>query len=188
MSARCESPLDWPDLAEYWLESPQGADLDAIEEHLLGCDACGDRLRWLASLGEGIVRLARGGAVEMVVTPSFLERATADGLRTREYRLSPGDSVQCTVTRADDLLVARLQGDFHGLERVDLLAEYEGRPAQRIEDIPFHPELSELIVSQAMPQMRALGHARLQIRLVGVGPGAERLIGAYTFNHTPTPD
>jgi hypothetical protein len=92
------------------------------------------------------------------------------------------------VTGADDFLVARLQGDFHGLERLDLVAEQEGRPSQRIEDVPFHPEAGELIVSQAMPQMRALGHARLQLRLVGVGPGAERLIGAYTFNHSPTPD
>jgi hypothetical protein len=188
MSARCDHPLDWADLAGYWLEDSDPDALDRIEEHLLGCDGCGDRLRWMASVGDGIARLARGGAVEMVVTPSFLARAAADGLHAREYRLSPGDSVQCTVTRSDDLLVAHLVGDFHGLARLDVVAEQEGRVSQRIEDVPFHPEAGELIVSQAMPAMRALGHARLQIRLVGIGPETERLVGAYTFNHSPSPD
>lgn len=188
MTASCAEPLDWSDLAAYWLESPEPAELDRIEEHLLGCDACGHRLRWLASVGDGIVRLARRGAVEMVVTPSFLARAAADGLHAREYRLSPGDSVQCTVTRSDDLLLARLAGDFHGLKRLDVVSEQEGRPLQRIEDVPFHPEAGELIVSQAVPVVRALGHARLQIRLLGVGQGSERLVGEYTFNHRPSPD
>jgi hypothetical protein len=188
MTAKCAKPLDWSDLAEYWLEAPEPAEFDRIEEHLLGCDRCGDRLRWLASVDNGIVRLAAAGAVEMVVTPSFLARAAEDGLHAREYRLSPGESVQCTVTRSDDLLVARLAGDFHGLERLDVVAEQEGLPPQRIEDVPFDPEAGELIVSQAMPQVRALGHTRHQIRLVGFGGGAERLVGAYTFNHSPTLD
>ena len=187
MSALCREPIAPEALVDYWLEDREGADRDALEEHLLGCDSCSARLRGLVVLGDGIRRLAREGAIEMVITPSFLARATAEGLRTREYRVLPGGRVDCTVTGQDDLLVARLVADLRSCTRLDLVAEEEGRPSRRIEDVPFSPEARELVVAQAMPYMRRLPHARMRMRLVSPEPGGERLVGEYTFDHFPTP-
>jgi hypothetical protein len=187
MTLSCRDPIPLEALVDYWLEDAEGSVLDALEEHLLGCDSCSGRLRGLVALGEGVRRLAHEGAIEMVVTPSFLARATAEGLRTREYRVGPGGRVDCTVTAQDDLLVARLVGDFRSLTRLDLVAEEEGQPVRRIEDVPFSPETTELVVAQAMPHMRTRGHARLRLRLLSPEPGGERLVGEYTFDHFPTP-
>lgn len=187
MSAPCDGPIDLVVLADYWLDEEDRPDLDAIEEHLLACETCSRRLRGLVALGDGIRRLARAGAVEVIVTPSFLAQAEREGLRTREYRVSPGGRVDCTVTRHDDLLVGRLAGDFRGVSRLDVVADQEGLPVRRIEDVPFSPGVGELIVAQAMPFMRALQHARLRIRLMSQEAGGERLIGEYTFDHSPTP-
>jgi hypothetical protein len=187
MSAPCGRPIDLAALESYWLEDGDPKDLDAIEEHLLACDACSGRLRGLVALGDGIRRLAQEGTVEVVVTPSYLAKAGREGLRTREYRVVPGGRVDCTVTAEDDLLVSRLVGDFKGVSRLDVVAEQAGLPTRRIQDVPISPEAGELIVAQAMPYMRALQHARLRIRLVSQEAGGERLIGEYTFDHSPAP-
>jgi hypothetical protein len=186
MSTPCDRPIDDATLADYWLENDP-PEIDAIEEHLLGCDGCAGRLRGLAALGEGVRRLAREGVVEMVVTPSFLEKATREGLRAREYRVAPGGRVDCTVTPEDDMLVARLVADFQGLERLDIVAQEEGQPPRRIEDVPIRPQATELIVAQAMPYVRTLRHVRYRIRLLSPDAGGERLLGEYTFDHYPTP-
>jgi hypothetical protein len=184
VSGPCDRPLGLPALLDYWLdrEPPN----DEIEEHLLACDSCNGRLRELAALGQGVRRLAREGAVEMVVTPSFLARAAQEGLRTREYRVPPGGRVDCTVTREDDLLVSRLQGDFTGIARLDVVAQTADGPALRIEDVPIDPQARELIVAQAMPALRRMGACRNRYRLVARGAEGERTVGEYTFDHTPT--
>jgi len=187
MSTPCDAPIPFGALVDYWLEDEGPPDADALEAHLLGCDRCTERLRGLVSLGDGVRRLARSGAVAVVVTPSFLAKATQEGLRTREYRVAPGGRVDCTVTPRDDLLVARLEGDFTGLTRLDVVAELQGRPTHRIEDVPFRPQATELVLAQAMPFVRALPHARLRYLLLSPERGGERLIGEYTFDHRPTP-
>jgi hypothetical protein len=185
MSPPCERPIGLPALIGYWLdrEPPD----EAIEEHLLACDSCSGRLRELAALGDGVRRLAREGAVEMVVTPSFLAKAAEEGLHTREYRVPAGGRVDCTVTREDDLLVGRLQGDFSGVSRLDVVAQTEGGPEFRLPDVPIGPDATELIVAQSMPVMRRLGRTRHRYRLIAHDAGGDRLVGEYTFDHTPTP-
>jgi hypothetical protein len=184
VSVPCDRPVGLAALIDYWLdrEPPD----DETEEHLLACDSCSRRLGELVTLGDGVRRLAREGAVQMVVTPSFLTRAAQEGLRTREYRVPPGGRVDCTVTREDDLLVGRLQGDFRGISRLDVIAQTEGGPEFRIEDVPVSPDATELIVAQAMPAMRLLDVSRHRFRLMARDQGGERLIGEYTFDHTPT--
>ena len=186
MSADCGRPLDLATLADYWFDDAEGPDRDAIEEHLLCCDACSGRLRGLAALGDAIRQVVREGAVEMVVTPAYLATAARDGLRIREYRVEPGRSVECTVTAQDDLLIGRLAGDFRGVSRLDLVAEQPGHPPRRIPDVPIHPEATELVVVQAMPFVRTLPHATVLMRLVSHEAGGERVVGEYTFNHSPT--
>ena len=53
MSATCDGPIELAVLAGYWLDDEDGADIDAIEEHLLACETCSGRLRGLVALGDG---------------------------------------------------------------------------------------------------------------------------------------
>ena len=42
----CSSnPIDAAVLADYWLGALKGPEEESVEEHLLGCDECGARLR-----------------------------------------------------------------------------------------------------------------------------------------------
>jgi hypothetical protein len=184
MSQDC--PLELATLVDYWFEDAAPPELERVEEHLMECEGCSARLRALVALGEGVRRAARDGAVQVVVTPAFVETAAREGLRTREYRVPPGGSVACTVTPEDDLLLTRLEADFNGVSRLDVVSNWEGGLEQRLEDVPVSPDARELIMAQAMPALRALGHTVLRVRLVAQEERGERLLGEYTFAHSPT--
>ena len=93
---------------------------DAVEQHLMVCDGCGDRMRDVIALAEGLRLLARSGALHVIISDQVLEQAARAGLRVREYAARHGDSIQCTVAADDDLLVARLAVDLSAAPRVDL--------------------------------------------------------------------
>ena len=122
----------------------------------------------------------------MIVTPSFLDTASREGLRLREYVVPPGGRVACTVTAQDDLLIARMRADFTGVSNLDVLLQVEDQPEVRIKDVPVSPDAHELIMVQAMPAARRLGRSVLRYRLVAPEGAGERILGDYTFDHTPT--
>ena len=180
----CSEPLDLATLVDYWFGDLDGPDLDRVEEHMLECDACGSVLRSLVATGDGVRRLAREGAFGVVVSPAFLETASRQGLRVREYRVPAGGRVDCTVTAEDDLLVSYLEGDFRGVSRLDLVVQVEDGPEHRVFDLPISPSSPELIVAQAMPALRALPSATMRMRLLAREGEGDRLVGEYTFAHT----
>lgn len=186
MSGGCPHPLELATLVDYWFGDAAPAEEARVDEHLMACDGCGGRLRALLALGEGVRRATHEGRVHVVVTPAYLETAAREGLRTREYRVTAGERVACTVTPEDDLLIARLIADFTGVSRVDLVTLSEGERDQRIEDVPVRADAGELLVAQPMPAMRALGPTVLRMRLLAQETSGERLLGEYTFAHTPT--
>ena len=185
MSRPCPNPLDARTIIDYWFE--ELPDVDPIEEHLLSCDGCGERLRELLELRDSVRQATVDGAIPFFVSDAFLEKASALGLRSREYRVPAGGQVQCTVTQDDDLLIGRLEADFTGAERIDLLLRIGDHPEQRIEDVPLNPASGELIWSQPMPLMRPMGRVTLRVRAMEAGGPKERLLGEFTFNHYPTP-
>lgn len=182
----CQRPLESEVLLDYWLGDTGEIDSERIEEHLLGCEACAESLRKLVELGEGVGRLAREGAVQVVLTPSFLAKAVRAGRRTREYRVAPGGRVQCTVTPEDDWVVAHLAADFTGVSRVDLVSTIDGQNEERLQDIPVGPGVRELILAPSMPFLRRLGTVELRMRLLAREGESERVLGEYTFAHMPT--
>jgi hypothetical protein len=182
----CPEPLDLATLVDYWFGDLDGPDLDRVEEHLLECDACGAVLGSLMSTGDGVRRLAHQGAFTVIVSPSFLETASRQGLRVREYRVPAGGRVACTVTADDDLLIGRLQGDFRGVSRLDLVVQFEDGREHRVFDLPVSPSSPEVIVAQAMPAVRALPSSTTRMRLLAREGEGDRLVGEYTFAHTPS--
>jgi hypothetical protein len=183
----CAQPLDLSVLIDCWLGDLAPDEEERVEEHLLGCAACSDRLRDLVTMTSGVRSLANLGVVRAVVTSAFLDRLIGEGLRVREYRLAPGGSVQCTVTPSDDLVVARLAADLRGVERIDLVrCDADGREENRLTDIPVSASAQEVVLLERIDRIRALPACIKRVKLVAPDAHGERLLAEYTFVHTPS--
>jgi anti-sigma factor RsiW len=184
----CGDPIGAAVLVDYWLGVLPPAAEQAVEEHLLSCDACGDGLREVIALSGSLRALARSGALQVVVTDRLLTQATESGLRVREYAAAQGDAIQCTVTADDDLLVARLAADLTGASRVDLSwCDPRGVELVRMADIPVRADAGSVICQQSITWSKASPSVSMTARLLAVDVrGEERLLGEYTFHHTRT--
>lgn len=185
---RCSNPVEAATLMDYWLALLPSTDEDAIEEHLMTCDACGNRLRQVISLSESLRTLARSGSLMVVVSDRFVKHVAETGLRVREYAPARGESIQCTVAADDDMLVARLAADLTTASRVDLSwCDPRGVERQRMTDIPIDAEAGSVICQQSITWGKASPSITLTARLLAVNEtGEEHLLGEYTFNHTRT--
>jgi len=184
----CSRPIDPAVLADYWLADLPASEEAALEEHLMVCESCAHELDQIIALASGIRKLAREGALKMILTPEFLDGMAREGLRIREYAPSSGGSVQCTVTSQDDFLVSRLAADLRGIERLDLaLCDVTGAELQRFTDVPFQDSAdASVLLNYPVRIAREEQAYTLIMKLLAVTPAGERLIGEYTFNHTPS--
>jgi hypothetical protein len=184
----CSNPVDAAVLMDYWLAALPSADEDAVEQHLMICDACGDRLREVVVLAERLRALARSGALQVIVSDQFVQHAADTGLRVREYAPPRGESVQCTVAADDDVLVARLAVDLTKAERVDLSwVDLQGVEHQRMTDIPVRAGAGDVICQQSITWAKASPTSSMMARLLAVNDeGIERILGEYTFHHRRT--
>jgi Putative zinc-finger len=184
----CAQPIEAAVLMDYWLGALPSAAEEAVEEHLMSCDGCGDRLRAVIALAEGLRTLARSGSLVVVISDQLVKHASETGQRVREYAPPPGGSVQCTVAADDDLLVARLAADLSGAARVDLSwCEPPGGEVLRMADIPVRGDTGTVICQQSITFAKASPSNTLIARLVAVDTeGTERPLGEYTFHHTRT--
>jgi len=181
----CIAPIPFAALVEYWFgELPQNEE-ERIEEHLLGCAQCSERLGDLARLGAGISSAFRSGEVRAVISPSFLEEMKQQGLRVREYHVAPGGSVNCTISAADDAVVGRLQALLEGATRVDLLYLVE-QGEGLLPDIPFEPAAGEVLFCPSAASLKVSPAHTATIRLLAVDEAGEHPIADYTFIHTPS--
>ena len=186
MKPACGNPIDFTVLADYWVAALDGPEEQAVEEHLFTCDACGTRLREVIALAEGIRNLARSGALRMVVSDAFLQRAAQDGLRVRQYAPLPGGGVHCTVTEQDDILIGRLAADLSAATTVDLqFLDEKGTELGRMPDVPFHPTAGAVVYQESITFAKGAPDFKLIARLLSRdNTGTETLLGEYTFNHT----
>jgi hypothetical protein len=184
--AKCSNPIDVVVLADYWLAALEGPDEEGVEEHLFECDECGERLRELIAIAEGVRKLARSGSLRMIVSEAFLKSAAEDGLRIRQYAGTAGGSVECTVTGEDDILIGRLAANLSHARRIDLcICNDAGIEQRRLRDIPFDPGASSVICQESITFAKAAPTNRLIYRLVSVDEiGSDHPLGEYTFNHT----
>ena len=165
----CSNPIEAAVLMDYWLAALPSADEEAVEQHLMTCDGCGDRLREVIALAEGLRALARSGSLQVVISDQFVKHAAETGLRVREYAPPRGEGVQCTVAADDDLLVARLAVDLTTASRVDLSwCDPRGIEHQRMADIPIRAEAGSVICQQSITWAKASPSATMIARLLAV--------------------
>jgi hypothetical protein len=187
---RSDAHLGADVLLDYWLGDSDAAATEAVDEHLLQCDACGQALDELVALGQGIRDAWRAGTVGGVVGAGFVQRLAGQGLQVREYRLAPGGSVNCTVAPGDELLVSRLalpQPLQTSVQRLDLRVEVSLEPGVRHEmhDIPFDPQAGEVLYMSKVADVRPLPAHTVQATLLAVDGTGARELGRYVFNHRP---
>lgn len=182
----CQTPLTWETLIAYWLAELDPADEARIEEHYLSCAACSRRLEQLVALAGATRVVARTSGVDMVVNDEFVRRLTQDGLRVRQYHVPRNGSVNCTAGPEDDFVVAHLEAPLAGVQRVDLLTlDDNADVATRHQDVPFIVNSGGVLLSTHIDKLRALPACIFRVRLVAIDQQGERILGDYTFNHTP---
>ena len=184
----CSKPIDAAVLSDYWFALLADSEEQAVEEHLLTCDECGQRLREVIAIAEGVRELARDGSLLMIVTDAFVERAGEQGMRIRQYAPPAGGRVDCTVTAEDDLLIGRLAANLSAARQIDLcICNAEGQEKIRLRDIPVHQAAESVVFQQPIGYAKAAPSETMIARLVAVDQfNGEQLLGEYTFNHIRT--
>jgi Putative zinc-finger len=184
----CSKPIDAALLSDYWFALLPDSEEEVVEEHLLACDECGQQLREVIAIAEGVRKLAREGSLLMVVTDAFLERAAEQGIRIRQYAPPAGGRIDCTVTAEDDLLISRLAANLSAAKQVDLcICNAEGQEKIRLRDIPVDQAASGVVFQQPIGYAKAAPSETIIARLVAVDESSgEQLLGEYTFNHIRT--
>ena len=174
------------ELLAYWLGELDEAHELRLDEHLLACSACSERLRTIVDLGAAIRRELLHGNFGFVLPAPFIRRIKEAGLTVREYDVEPGGSVNCTITPDDDLVVAHLHAPLRDVRRLDLVLHDPAAGTLRASDVTFDPEADSLTWVPSVAYLRTLGHAQPRVRLVAVEGVDERVIADYTFNHSPS--
>jgi hypothetical protein len=187
MTRRSCTALGTEELLAYWLNEIDAAAAERGDEHLMACADCSARLGALVDLGAAVRRELERGSFFAVLAPAFIARLKAAGVRVREYEVAPGGSVDCTITRDDDLLVTHLHAPLRGVRRLDFVYEDPAAGLRlRANDVAFDPAADRVAVMSNAAYVRTLGHARLRMRLYAVDGVEERAIADYTFNHAPS--
>ena len=186
----CPNAVAIETLLAWWLGELPQVEQEGLEEHLFACTSCTRRLDELAGLAAGVRGAVRAGAVGLVVTAPFVERLKQTGLRLREYRLGPGEGVNCTIRDDDDAVVGHMRAPLAGVTRVDALHRLEmggvAGPEVRIEDVPFDPAAGEVLFVPSAAALRKMPANKLRVRLVAVEAAGETALGDYTFAHAPS--
>lgn len=178
--------VDQDALVAYWLGELDEARTQALDKHLLGCDACGERLDGLLELADGVRRAFDAGFVAVSVGTGFVQRLAERGLRLREHCVERNGAVACSVAPDDDVLIARLQlapEDLASVERLDIVRRTAGEPEARASDVPFDAASGEIVLVAPAARVRQLPSGVEELRLLAVDAAGERLLGAYRFDH-----
>jgi hypothetical protein len=178
--------LQTQELTEYWLGELEEADEQRVDEHLFACAACSSRLSALVDLGAAIRRTFVEGWLNLALPEPFLRTIKDAGFQVREYDLPAGGSVNCTVTPADDFVVAHLRAPLHGVKRLDVLIDDATSGKHRANDVAFDPSADTLVTVTSTAYLKTLQHSQQRVRLVAVDGVEERVLADYTFNHYPS--
>jgi anti-sigma factor RsiW len=183
-SAACTTPIEDQSLLEYWLGELDEAAEARIDEHVLGCADCSERLADIVAMADGIRSAFKHGSVHVFVTDAFVKGAAQHATHVREYRVAPNGSVNCTVAPEDELLVSRLEAPLAGVARIDVISYLNDAQTDVFRDIPFDAASGAIVLTPSVARLRTMPSHRRRFRLVAIDESGERVIGDYTFNHT----
>jgi hypothetical protein len=174
--------VTFAELADYWTADAD-VDLAAIEAHVFECASCARLLADAEALREAIRISATAGHVRMFVTDGVLNRLARDGVRIRSYMLEPGEAIHCAAWGDDELMVARLRGDFSGIAAVDAEMRLDtGEQIGHAVDVPVRPGASELVMALPAADVREAPHGPMRLTL-RKSSDPSHVLGVYIFEH-----
>jgi hypothetical protein len=142
----CSNAVSWEDLVAYWAGDLAPADVDRIDEHLMGCSVCSAESARVSAVA-GAVRVL----IPPVVTRATVANLRAQGLRIEENAFAPGQRKSVVFPSRIDLLIHRLVGlDLSNVERVHVTVRIESTGDVLIEspNAPFDAHDGILIACQ----------------------------------------
>jgi hypothetical protein len=145
MSPACASPITWETLVGYWAGDLGEAEVDSLEEHLLGCASCTAASGRVAAVTEAVRSL-----ISPVIDRAGLARLRARGLHIVENPVAPGERKECVFPVGVDILLHRLgglalqDGTVLGLR---VLAESTRDVLFEFPDVPFDAGSGEVLVA-----------------------------------------
>jgi anti-sigma factor RsiW len=140
----CPSAVPWERLVDYWAGDLAPDDESAIEDHLMGCEACTAASSRVAAVTEAIRAM-----IPLVVTREMVDALRARGYRVQEGRFAPGDRREVVFPEDVDLMIFHLAGlDLAGVARLDMTMRSEGSAdvLTAVEDAPFDREAGEVLL------------------------------------------
>jgi hypothetical protein len=175
--------IDFDRLLGLALGELSGGELDEVEQHVIACGECAQRLMLLMTLQEAVVALVRAGRIAMPVTRELADVLCSAGSITRTYVLEDRQSVACTVDAHDVYAMVELRANLERVTRLDLII---GTPAgsDRIEDVPFDVADGAVRLLSPGDQLRSLPTAEIHLQLWGERAGVAGEIGAFVLKHT----
>jgi hypothetical protein len=145
MTASCKQPIADATLVDYWADDLAEAELDAVDEHLLGCSACSASSARIAALA-GALRLQ----VPMIMREADIEKLSARGMRIVQNSFNPGERREVEFPAGVDVLLHRLAGlDLQNATRVSFKMSVESTHAVlgELSDAPFDRGSGALLVA-----------------------------------------
>jgi hypothetical protein len=168
-------------LIAYALGELEGDEALEVDDHVLSCGACAERLTRLLDLGAGVRALVRGGVAPIFLAPALRDALESAQLITRRYRLRPGEIVPCEVAAHDVYTLIELEANLHGATRVDLVRA----GAYRLPDVPIDRARGVVALVQPGERIRQEPTMRIELELIAVEEGTgDRSLGSYTLSHT----
>lgn len=187
MTTPCAEPLSLGTLLAYWLGELDGHAERHAEEHFFACAHCSGNLEELVALAGAIRSTFESGVLTAVISAEFLERMKQRGMKVREYPVSPGGRVNCTIGALDDAVISRLKAPLADVARLDVLRiDPDGKIRAHYVDVPFNAEVGEVLVCPSAAILKKMPAFLDTMRLVAVDSAGERVLGDYIFDHAPS--
>jgi hypothetical protein len=175
--------LTFAELADYWTRD-EDVDVHAIEEHVFVCASCARLLADAEDLRSAIRIATTSGHVQAFITDGVLNRLSREGVRVRTFVLEPGEAVQCAAWADDEIIVARLRGDFTAVDAADAELRLEtGEPWGGGVDIPVRPGATELLLALPADAIRHAPSVPIHLTLTAASGSSRGVIGEYIFEH-----
>lgn len=132
----------WEDLVDYWADDLEHA--DALEEHLMGCQACSVLSARVAELSTRLREI-----IPPLLTPELLRRLQGRGLCIVENPMQPGEQRQVLFPAAADVLLQRLGGVPEDVVHVGfrMTAQDTGQVLLELADAPFDRASNSVLVA-----------------------------------------
>ena len=177
-------------LLQDWLGEIDPMTRDAVDAHLMPCDACGELLDELLALATGVRGAVRAGAVALVAGPGFLQRLAARAARSASIGRRRTAASIARSPPEDEFLVSRLQVPLQDVQRLDMAMELSVEPGvwHRVEDIPFDAQAGEVLFLPSVARVRQLPAHTMHLTLLAREDGGSREVARYEFRHTPWPE